>query len=333
MQTGSNDAKYADWRFRTSYELTDDKLLYLLVATGNKAPSFNDTVDVDPAHPGTHLVTPGVGPEKATMFEVGSKNVFRLADRPLVFNASAYYMRYSDQVFSSLIGIAFLANDPVGEANCLAHNPNLPCPTVTLNQNVGKSRNMGLQFDSSYKLTAGFNIAGTLLLQDTKYLSGVVTDGRRGSPSGGTLQVDLTDNELPLTPHVTLNLRVGQTFGVPGGSMDWVVSATYKSSQFLTAFNGAPGHNGAKQVTAVDAAGVATAYGPDLMRLYDRVDSYTHLDLGIGYTHEKSNVRVEGFVNNVTDEAHATQTTIDTGTQEFVFNPPRTFGVRMQVSF
>ena len=52
MQTGSNDAKYADWRFRTSYELTDDKLLYLLVATGNKAPSFNDTVDVDPAHPG-----------------------------------------------------------------------------------------------------------------------------------------------------------------------------------------------------------------------------------------------------------------------------------------
>ena len=81
------------------------------------------------------------------------------------------------------------------------------------------------------------------------------------------------------------------------------------------------------------AAGVATAYGPDLMRLYDRVDSYTHLDLGIGYIHEKSNVRVEGFVNNVTDEAHATQTTIDTGTQEFVFNPPRTFGVRMQVSF
>src|SRR2546429_4756123 len=126
---------------------------------------------------------------------------------------------------------------------------------------------LGLQFDSSYKLTAGFNIAGTLLLQDTKYLSGVVTDGRRGSPSGGTLQVDLTDNELPLTPHVTLNLRVGQTFGGPGGSMDWVVSANYKSSQFLTAFNGAPGHNGAKQVTAVDAAGVTTASGPSLISI------------------------------------------------------------------
>src|SRR5438270_9471652 len=40
-----------------------------------------------------------------------------------------------------------------------------------------------------------------------------------------------------LFPYTTLfRSRVGQTFGVPGGSMDWVVSATYKSSQFLTAF-------------------------------------------------------------------------------------------------
>ena len=333
VQTGANEAKYVDWRFRTAYELADKSLLYLLISTGNKAPSFNDTVDVDPAHPGTHLVTPGVGPEKATMYEVGSKNVFQVAGRPLVANASAYYTRYSDQVFSSLIGIAFLAGDPVGEANCLAHNPNLPCPTVTLNQNVGKSRNMGLQLDSSYNLIWGFNIAGTLLLQNTKYLSGVVTDGRRATPSGGTLLVDLTDNELALTPRVTLNLRVNQAFPIPTGTMDWVVSGTYKSSQFLTAFNGAPGHNGAQQVTAVDAAGVATAYGADLPRLYDRVDGYMHMDLGIGYTHERSNVRVEAFVSNVTQEAHATQATVDTGTQELVFNPPRTYGVRLQASF
>ena len=78
---------------------------------------------------------------------------------------------------------------------------------------------------------------------------------------------------------------------------------------------------------------MATAYGPDMLRLYDQVDAYTHLDLGIGYTHEKSNVRIEGFVNNLTNEAHATQATIDTSTQEFIFNPPRTYGVRMQVSF
>jgi hypothetical protein len=44
-------------------------------------------------------------------------------------------------------------------------------------------------------------------------------------------------------------------------------------------------------------------------------------------------VRFEAFANNVTDEAHGTQTTIDTGAQAFVFNPPRTYGIRMRVEF
>jgi hypothetical protein len=42
---------------------------------------------------------------------------------------------------------------------------------------------------------------------------------------------------------------------------------------------------------------------------------------------------IEAFANNVTDEAHGTQAIIDTGTQEFVFNPPRTYGLRMRVNF
>jgi iron complex outermembrane receptor protein len=334
LQTGSNSASFVDWRTRFAYELDDDKLLYLLVATGNKAPSFNDTVDVDPAHPGTRLVTPPVGPEKSTMYELGSKNTFRLAGKPLILNAAAYFVQYTDQVFSTLVGLPFLANDPAGQALCLSGNPNNPCPTVTLNQNVGKSRNMGLQLDSSYGLGRGFALAGTLLLQHARYEKGsVVIDGRRGSPTGGPVQVDLDGNELARTPPVTLNLRLSEAIGVPSGTFDWVLSATYKSSQFLTAFNGGPGRPGAKRVTAVDAHGVATAYGADLLRLYDRADAYTHLDLGAGYTHDRSNVRVEAFVNNFTNEAHATQAVVDTGTQEFVFNPPRTYGVRVQVNF
>jgi hypothetical protein len=57
------------------------------------------------------------------------------------------------------------------------------------------------------------------------------------------------------------------------------------------------------------------------------------LDLGVGYTRDGSDVRVEAFVNNVTDEAHGSQASIDGGAQEFVFNPPRTFGVRVHVGF
>jgi iron complex outermembrane recepter protein len=333
QQFGKNSDSYVDWRFRVGYDLTDDNLLYFLVATGNKAPSFNDTVDLD-SGPGTNLFTPPVGPEKNTMFELGSKNTLTLAGNPLVLNASAYYSKYTDQVFSTLIGIQLLDDDPSNDAGCNDTDPNTPCSSVTLNQNIGESTNMGIQLDGGYSFGNGFNLAATLLWQDTEYEDGsVVADNRRDNPGPGTLLVDLGGNELPRTPPITLNMRLGQEFEVATGAMDWTVSATYKSSYYLTAFNGGAGEEGAREVTAVNASGVATAYGSDLARLHDEVDGFVHLDLGLGYTHGEGNVRIEGFVNNVTDEAHATQAVIDRTTQEFVFNPPRTYGLRMRVSF
>ena len=334
VQHGSNSSNFVDWRARTQYEFTDSNMAYALVALGHKAPSFNDTVDADPAHPGTKLITPPVGPEKSMMVEVGSKNILQVADRPLVLNASAYYVKYTDQVFSSQVAIAFLANDPVGEANCRTNNPNIPCPTVTLNQNVGKSRSIGFQLDSAYSLGHGLALAGTVLYQNTRYENGsLVTDGRRVGPTGTGPVIDLGGNELPRSPPLTLNMRLNQAFAVPGGMADWVISGTYKTRQYLTAFNGGPGNNSARDVTAVDARNNVTAYGAEELRLFDKVNGYFHMDLGLGYTHEASNARVEFYVNNVTDEAHATQAGIDTRTQELIFNPPRTYGVRMQVSF
>ena len=333
VQQGENSDDYVDWRFRVGYDLTDANLLYLLVATGNKAPSFNDTVDIDTG-PAVDPFTPPVGPEKSTMYEIGSKNTFDIGGSPMVLNASVYYVDYTDQVFSTLVGIELLDNDPNNDAGCLDSNPNTPCSQITLNQNIGESTNMGVQLDAAWRFGPGFNIAGTLLWQDTEYEDGsVITDSRRNSPTGSTLQVDLGGNELPRTPPLTVNLRLGQDLTLATGTLDWVVSATYKSSYFLTAFNGGPGEDGAREVTAVDANGVATEFGAELLRLFDEADSYAHLDLGVGYTHGDGNVRIEGFVNNVTDEAHQTQAVIDNTTQEFTFNPPRAYGVRVRVNF
>ena len=333
VQFGENSDNYVDWRFRVGYDVTDNNLLYFLVATGNKAPSFNDTIDLDPG-PAEDLFTPPVGPEKNTMFEIGSKNTIDVGGRSLILNASAYYFKYTDQVFSTVVGTELLDNDPSNDAGCLDSDPNTACSNVTLNQNVGESHNMGVQLDAGYQFDNGFNVAATLLWQDTEYEDGsVVSDGRRASPVGGALLVDLGGNELPRTPPLTLNLRVGQDYEVATGTLDWVASATYKSSYFLTGFNGGGGEDGGRAVTSVDAGGVANGFGAELLRLRDEVDSYVHLDLGIGYSHGEGNLRVEAFCNNVTDEAHGTQAIIDTGTQEFVFNPPRTYGVRMRVNF
>lgn len=333
IQQGQNSDQYVDWRFRVGFDLTDDNLLYLLVATGNKAPSFNDTVDIDTG-PGEDLFTPPVGPEKSTMYEIGSKNTLDIGGNPLVLNASAYYVDYTEQVFSTLVGIELLDNDPANDAGCEDSNPNTPCSQITLNQNIGESTNLGVQLDAAYRFGRGFDVAATVLWQDTEYEDGsVVTDSRRNSPVGGTLQIDLGGNELPRTPPLTFNVRLGQDLDLPTGTLDWVVSATYKSSHFLTAFNAGPGEDGAREVTTVDANGVATAYGAELLRLYDEVEGYEHIDLGVGYTHGSGNVRIEGFVNNLTDEAHQAQSTINGTEQEFTFNPPRVYGVRVRVNF
>ena len=332
VQHGENSDQYVDWRFRIGYDLTDDNLLYLLVATGNKAPSFNDTVDLDTG-PGEDLFTPPVGPEKNTMFEIGSKNEFTVGDSVLLLNASAYYLEYTDQVFSTLVGIQLLDSDPTNDIGCTDTDPDTQCSEVTLNQNVGEAFNMGIQLDAAYNFGAGFNASGTLLWQDTEYEEGIVADGRRASPGSGALLVDLEGNELPRAPSLTLNVRLGQDIDVPTGILDWIVSATYKSSYFLTAFNGAPGSDGARQVTTITPEGVASGYGAEQVRLFDEVDSYVHLDLGVGYSHGEGDIRVEAYVNNVTDEAHGTQATIGADVQEFVFNPPRTYGIRVRVGF
>lgn len=333
VQFGENSDTYVDWRVRVGFDLTDDNLLYALIATGNKAPSFNDTVDIDTG-PGVSNFTPPVGPEKNTVLELGSKNTLEFAGRPLILNASAYYSQYEDQVFSTVVGIQLLDTDPSNDIGCNDTDPNTACNGVTLNQNVAESRNIGLQIDAAYLFGNNFNLAGTLLWQDTEYKDGsVVTDNRRVNPAGGDLFVDLGGNELPRTPPLTLNLRLSQDIELATGTLDWIASATYRTSYFLTAFNGGPGQEGARTVTTVTPDGVASGFGAEEIRLFDEVDSYVHLDFGVGYEHGPGNLRVEAFINNVTDEAHATQSVFDATTQEFVFNPPRTYGLRMRVNF
>lgn len=206
QQFGENSDSYADWRVRIGYDLTDDNLLYFLVATGNKAPSFNDTVDLDTGA-GVNLFTPPVGPEKNRMYELGSKNTLEVGGHALVLNASVYYLKYTEQVFSTQVGIQQLDDDPSNDFGCADDNPLTPCSRITLNQNIGAAVNKGLQIDGAYNFGPDMNVAATLLWQDSKYEGGsVVADNRRTNPAGGTLLVNLDGNELPRTPPVTLNL-------------------------------------------------------------------------------------------------------------------------------
>ena len=100
----------------------------------------------------------------------------------------------------------------------------------------------------------------------------------------------------------------------------------------MTSFNASPGSDASRAVRVVDADGNPVLYGDELLRLHDQQDSFVHFDAGFGY--ELNSVRFEAYINNVTDEVHAVEATVNTNpTQNYFFNAPRTYGVRMRANF
>ena len=129
-------------------------------------------------------------------------------------------------------------------------------------------------------------------INDMVQLDGGAAGMLVASQTGGVWMIDRNNDALPLSDRWNkpdVNCLVAGPDGV------------------VTAFNGAAGNNSVRDVVAVDARNNVTAYGKEEMRLFDKVNGYFHMDLGLGYTHDASNARVELYVNNVTDEAHATQ--------------------------
>ena len=98
-QSGKMHQKFVDWRLRGEYDLGDKSLIYALVTTGHKSGGFNDNL-------GDLGVAPTYRPEKVTLYEVGSKNIFTLGGLRAKLNGSLFYNDYKDQVLTSLLSVA-----------------------------------------------------------------------------------------------------------------------------------------------------------------------------------------------------------------------------------
>jgi hypothetical protein len=65
--------------------------------------------------------------------------------------------------------------------------------------------------------------------------------------------------------------------------------------------------------------------------LSDVVPSFTKVDGGIGWTKLEGDIRVEGFVSNLTNVAHMTSIINVPNLNLRFFNPPRQVGVRLSL--
>ena len=311
-QSGKMRQKFTDWRLRGEYDFSKDHLVYALVTTGHKSGGFNDNL-------GDLGVAPTYRPEKVTLYELGSKNVFYLGGVRTTLNASAFYNDYKDQVLTSLLSVQQALN--------LANVPGAVLPpnsagalVVSYSYNAADSHISGFNVEGGFDLPANINLDYNLLYLDAKVdKADPIQDFRYQAdvaPNDAVFR-SIDDKRLPRTPKWQLNTSFSQSFDLPTGKFDYVVSAGYRSAQFMTIFNG-------EDFTPLTVE----------RRLDDRVDGYWTFDLGAGYSHGTDNkLRIEGYINNLTDAVHEAAIIITQFDNTRFFTRPRTYGARVRLKF
>jgi len=303
QQIGEVDNNFTDFRIGLEYDLTDNHLLYGKVSTGTKAAGFNDTFDG---------LAETFDSESIVAYEVGSRLSYQAFGNPAVFNATAFYYDYEDQVFQDLQCINF----DMAQNECNGFS--------LLNRNIGESELFGLELES--KLNFGNNLAFDLnaVILDSEIKSGVVADSREQDFGNGgvTPLIDLAGNRLPRQSDFEVSARLQQSFELGVGVLDWQVLAKYRSSFFLTQFN-------ERNLNSLDGT-VRTAL--EIGQATEQ-EAFTTVNIGVGYTFGDGKYRIEGYGQNVTDEVASLSQIGGSGVDVRFLNDARTYGLRAIARF
>jgi iron complex outermembrane recepter protein len=298
-ENGSYTDHFFDWRLGMDMDLTPRNLLYVTATTGHHSGGFNDNISL----PSGSSIAPTYKPERLYALEIGSKN--QTPDRKLTANLAAFGYLYRDQQFQGVQSLV----DP--------GSPNQVGATTLVRFNAARSHVLGLEAEGTYKLPFGFIIGLQGMLLDSVFDEGQITDSRLGFDIASEPIVNVKGHRLPRAPRISVAYSLGQNFNTRFGYFDWVVSAQTRSKYYMTVFNG-EGRDTAGNLNPV---------------LSDVQPAYTRLDAGIGYTRPNGKMRVEAVGSNLTDTTYLTTLINTPGLNLRFFNPPRTYGIHMQLFY
>ena len=341
VQNGRTEFDYSDWRIRYEQDLDDDLLVYGLVATGHKAGGFNDNLPtgtetevveggyfaVAPTQFDATTQSPVYDGENVTYYEVGSKQELELAGYPVTFNASAFHYDYQDYVvttvmpFSSILtslGIDPTTIDAASRGKI-----------VTFNFNAAEATISGLHLSSAFDLPYGLNVNLDGVFMATELTMGqeIVDSRYQFDPANPTMR-NLDGNELPRSPDLQLKLELSQSLTTSIGTVDWITSFGYKSEAYSSIFNAES--YGESHMYAGNGYTVAQ----NKQRLDGTFGDYWTIDVGFGFSPAgRDNLKLEGFVKNLTDEHESVYSLITGNDHLRWFNTPRTAGLRLRAFF
>ena len=204
-------------RVLLQFEPSENSLLYFNYSEGNLPGGFNDEVgELDAAQLAEfQALVPGVttsfDEETLTNYEIGWKQT--LLEGRMAFNAAAFYMERTDQIFSGFE----LVSDP-GEINGVR--------TVAFTANGASTDIVGAELDGTWNLTDTLTVQGSLA-----YVNAEIASFPPGANSGDFTAVfgpdaNVEGQKAPRFPEWAWSLSA--TYEVPvalGGGADWYTRA------------------------------------------------------------------------------------------------------------
>jgi len=316
FDVNDNRESYSDgtWRIGLDYDLSGDSFMYAYVATGSKAGSLSDGVDVCRCG---RIEFFNYAPEEVTNYEIGYKG--RLLDGRLNLILTAFYTDYKNKQVSSFRTVGVVEDPETGE-------PLQPIQEIGsfITDNAGAAEIQGIEVEWDYILWANGRLTGGLGLLDTEFTQ---WDGYAGEayfceeraeagPEFACIPVDEDQdgtftpvgNKLPYSTPVQLTIAYNHEFELDNGGtvVPWL-KFRYEGEMFFTEGN----------FDGIEA-------------LEGKRDEIGTLDASVRYNSPDGKWGIEAFMYNVTNERFPTYW-VDAnqpGAPLFTWNPPRSWGVR-----
>ena len=195
---------------------------------------------------------------------------------------------------------------------------------VSHSYNAAEAEIYGVHFDSKFDFENGLNLDVSAVLMDTEINAPELINDSRYETYVGNFIVEMRSvdgHELPRSPNLQLRANVSRSEDLgDNGRFDWVVSAGYRSDHFMTIYNGRI-YRGAGE-------------DPQADRVHEEVEGYWTFDAGIGWNpFHNEDLRIEAYVNNVTNEIQPQAIIITQYDNTRFFNRERTFGARLRTKF
>lgn len=340
-QVGSYEDSFSDYRLGFEYDFTADNLFYGAISTGHKSGGFNDTITINGVQ-----TAPTFAPEAVTLYELGTKNTFRLDSGRIDVNANVFYYDYSDQVFQTLVSLGV---GPGGSSAGFSQQ----------NINVAQSTIRGFELETRFDLPWDMRLDLIGAYIDAQADSGALTDTRGTDYGDGTpnFNIDIAGNDLPNVSKVNLNAHLQKTTTLMGGRADFHLLANYRSSYQLNIYNELPviqfvdrptdpaaqaAYDAFKASVAGSTINPTAPLASPFLRSTDARDGgfwarqggYVTVNLGAGWEPASGRYRIEAYANNVFDKTVVEKQLVSDEVVNVLFlNQPRTMGVRLRANF